>query len=68
MQTSYDISMKHNNTVTDLRKRIALMNDDQLLELLQIVDEKLPEVVKKSAKPQRKIGALKGMLVYMADD
>ena len=60
--------MEYPEIITDLRERIALMDDDQLRELLRIVDQKFPEVAKKSLKSQRKIGALKGMLVYMADD
>ena len=59
--------MEQPEIIIDLRERIALMNDDQLGELLRIVDQKFPEVVKPT-KPHRKIGALKGTLVYMADD
>ena len=60
--------MGQSEIITDLRDRMALMDDDHLRELLHIVDRKFPEATKKPTKPQRKIGALKGMLVYMADD
>ena len=60
--------MEYPEMITDLRKRIALTDDDQLRELLHVVDEKFPKVAKKTTKLQCKIGALRGMLVYMADD
>lgn len=68
MQISYDRDMKRTDAITDLQERIELLDEQQLQELLYLVGEKFPKVVKEPAKPQRQLGALKGMLVYMADD